>query len=547
MRFDLPDGEFVIPSGIVASTPDEIVRIAESADSIGVITTKSIGKCERDGYKEPIVAGIGGSLINAVGLSNPGVDAFAEEMASLGALAAARKHGKVVMASIFGGTENEFAEVASRIAPYADWLELNLSCPHASGYGATIGTKPDLVESVVKAVRGATGLPIFAKIVPSVGLAGMIARRAVEAGADGITAVNTVGPLAFSDASGNALLNNTLGGLSGGAIRDIALKCVADVRSAVDCPIIGMGGISSLADVEAFRRAGAVLFGVGTALWGVPTGEIQQFFKSLLSGGPPRAPPPLAHRRMAVKEAWGSDKGRVIVLDGAIRSMPGQFVNVWLPGVGEKPFSMALDSPAMLLVKAVGPVSSALCRLEAGSELMVRGPYGNSYSPSSRCILVAGGTGVAPIFFASKRFRERVACAYIGGRSEAELPLLREMCGFADVRAATEDGSAGKRCLVTDIMDLREHGGAEFLNCGPEAMLVRVADIESKVADPSRIFCIVERHSKCGIGICGSCSLDGYRTCVDGPVFTYRQLLGGRDFGRIKRSASGKTVSLRRG
>jgi dihydroorotate dehydrogenase (NAD+) catalytic subunit len=147
-----------------------------------------------------------------VGLSNPGVDAFAEEMTSLGALAAARKHGKVVMASIFGGTEDEFAEVASRIAPYADWLELNLSCPHASGYGATIGTKPDLVESVVRAVRSATGLPIFAKIVPSVGLAGMIARRAVEAGADGITAVNTVGPLAFSDASGNALLNNVLGG-----------------------------------------------------------------------------------------------------------------------------------------------------------------------------------------------------------------------------------------------------------------------------------------------------------------------------------------------
>jgi len=474
------------------------------------------------------------------------VESFAEEMSSLGVLGAARKKGKVVMASIFGGTEEEFAEVASRIAPHADWIELNLSCPHAAGYGATIGTKPDLVESVVRAVRAATGMPIFAKIVPSVGLAGLIAKKAVEAGADGITAVNTVGPLAFADASGNALLTNALGGLSGGAIKDIALKCVAEVRSSVHCPIIGMGGISSRGDVESFRRAGAVLFGVGTALWGVPTVELRRFFDSLVSGGPPRPSPPITHRRMRVKEAWGTEKGRVIVLDGNIRSMPGQFVNVWLPGVGEKPFSLALDSPAMLLVKAVGPVSSALCSLEGGSEVMVRGPYGNSYSPTSRCILVAGGTGVAPIFFSLKRFSKGVLCAYIGGRSETELPLLHEMCSMADVRTATEDGSVGSKCLVTDIMDLRGHGGAEFLNCGPEAMLVRVSDIESRVTDPCKIFCIVERHSKCGIGICGSCSLDGYRTCVDGPVFSYRQLLSGRDFGRLKRGASGKAVSLQR-
>ncbi len=544
MRFDLPDGEFVIPSGIVASTPDEIVRIAESTDSVGVITTKSIGISEREGYKEPIVAGVGGSLINAVGLSNPGVAAFAEEMASLGVLAAVRKRGKVIMASIFGGTEDEFAEVASRIEPYADWIELNLSCPHAAGYGATIGTKPDLVESIVRKVRAATGLPIFAKIVPSVGLAGIIAKRAVEAGADGITAVNTVGPLAFADASGNELLTNALGGLSGRAIRDIALKCVAEVRSSVHCPIIGMGGISSRSDVDAFRRAGAALFGIGTALWGVPTMELQQFFTSLLSENPPRPAPPILHRRMPIKEAWGSDKGRVIVLDGDVRSLPGQFVNVWLPGIGEKPFSLASDSPAMLLVKAVGPVSAALCKLDEGSELMVRGPYGNSYSPASRCVLVAGGTGVAPIFFAAKRFREMVSCAYVGGRSEAELPLIREMCDLTDVRIATEDGSAGKRCLVTDIMDLPKSGAGEFLNCGPEAMLMRVAGIESKAADPSRIFCVIERHSKCGIGICGSCSLDGYRTCVDGPVFSYTRLLGGRDFGRSKRNASGKIVSL---
>lgn len=544
MRFDLPDGEFVIPSGIIASTPDEIVRIAESTEWVGVITTKSIGLVERDGYKEPIVAGVAGSLVNAVGLSNPGVAAFAEEMASIKALGAVRRRGKVVMASIFGGTEDEFAEVASRISPQADWLELNLSCPHAAGYGATIGTKPDMVESVVRAVRAATGLPIFAKIVPTVGLAGAIAKRAVDAGADGITAVNTVGPLGFTDPSGNALLTNAVGGLSGRAIREIAIRCVAEVRSSVHCPIIGMGGISSAADIESFRKAGANLFGIGTALWGVPTGELQQFFSSMTSGGQTRTSPPIAHRRMPVKEVWGSDKGRVIVLDGDIASKPGQFVQVWLPGIGEKPFSLACDSPAMLLVKAVGPVSSALCKVEQGSELMLRGPYGNSYTPRSECKLVAGGTGVAPIFFAAKRFKGRVKGAFVGARSESELPLLGELRGLTDVCAATEDGSAGKRCLVTDILEIQGDKQVEFLNCGPEAMLCRVAEMESKISDPSTIYCIVERHSKCGIGICGSCSLDGYRTCVDGPVFTYRQLQAGRDFGRNKRSACGKLVSM---
>ncbi len=544
MRFDLPDGEFVIPSGIIASTPDEIVRVAESTESVGVITTKSIGLTERDGYKEPIVAGVGGSLVNAVGLSNPGVAAFAEEMASIGALSAVRKRGKLVMASIFGGTEAEFAEVASRIAPFADWIELNLSCPHAAGYGATIGTKPEMVESVVRAVRAATGLPIFAKIVPTVGLAGTIAKRAVDAGADGITAVNTVGPLGFSDPSGNALLTNAVGGLSGRAIREIAIRCVAEVRASVHCPIIGMGGISSAGDVEAFRKAGANLFGIGTALWGLPTCDLQKFFSSTLSGGSPRVTPPILHRRMTITEAWGSDKGRVIILDGDIPSLPGQFVHVWMPGIGEKPFSLANDSPAMLLAKAVGPVSSALCKLERGSALMVRGPYGNSYSPGSECTLVAGGTGVAPIYFAAKRFKASVRSAFVGGRSEPELPLLGELRCLTDVRAATEDGSVGTRGLVTEILDLQGGMRSEFLNCGPEAMLYRVADIESKASDPSNVFCVVERHSKCGIGICGSCSLDGYRTCVDGPVFTYRQLLAGRDFGRSKRSACGKLVSI---
>lgn len=544
MRFDLPDGEFVIPSGIVASTPDVIAKLAEAADGVGVITTKSIGISERDGNREPIIAGVGGSLLNAVGLSNPGADAFADELNSLAVLSRLRKRGKVLMASIFGGSEDEFVEVALKLASHVDWIELNLSCPHAAGYGAAIGTKPSLVESIVRAVRGAVDLPIFAKIIPAIGLAGTVAKKAVGAGADGITAVNTVGPFEFLSTDGKPLLSNVLGSLSGQAIREIAIRCVAEVRSEVSCPIIGMGGIASKVDVDAFRKAGATLFGIGTALLGMSTEEITGFFKSVMAGRPLVKDPAILHRKWHIKEAWGSEKGRVLAMEEPLAALPGQFVHVWIPGIGEKPFSLASDSPAMLLIKAVGPVSSALCRLEEGSELLIRGPYGNGYSPSGMVSMVGGGTGVAPIHFAAKRFRGNVVDIFVGGKSSEELPLLDELRRYAEVHVATEDGSLGSKCLVSGIMDIEGHGGIEFLNCGPEVMLSCVSEIESRVTDPSKIFCVVERHSKCGVGICGSCSMDGLRICVDGPVFRYSDLRAGRDFGRFKRAASGKLVRI---
>jgi len=541
MRFELPKEVFVLPSGIIASTPDIIKRMAE-IEELGVITTKSIGSAEREGYKEPIVAGVGGSLMNAVGLSNPGVDAYLGEMKHVHPLS------KVLMTSIFGGTAGEFAELASKVERYTDWIELNLSCPHAEGYGATIGASPDLVAQVVSAVREATDLPIFAKIVPSVGSAGLIAKRAVEAGADGITAVNTVGPLVFTDEiSGNALLSNVSGGLSGRAIREVALKCVREVREVVSVPIIGMGGIYSPVDVEAFKSAGASLFGVGTALEGMSTEEVAAYFRALSSGNPKDTltakSPPHSYRPFHVKEAWGSVM-RVLVLDGSMDAIPGQFIFLWLPGVGEKPFSLASKNPVTVLVKNVGRVSSALTSLEEGSSLLVKGPYGNGYTPSGSLCLVGGGSGVAPVHFIASEFRGKARVAFIGGKSSSELPIYDDMCDHVDVRVATEDGSLGKKGLVTDILDIGGYAGNEFFNCGPEAMLVKVAELERKVTSADRIYCAIERYTKCGIGICGSCAMDGYRICVDGPVFPYSILRNGSDFGRCKRSASGRRVPI---
>jgi len=544
MRLELPSGEFVLPSGIIASTPDIILRVAKSSERLGVITTKSIGISEREGYKEPIVASVGGSLVNSVGLSNPGADEFVRE--SAGVRKDLNGQGKVLMVSVFGGTPAEFASVAAKVAGCADWIELNLSCPHASGYGAAIGTCPSTVREVVAAVRGAVDLPIFAKVTPSPGLVGTVARAAVEAGADGIVAVNTVGPLEFASEWGWPLLKNSLGGLSGPAIKEIALRCVREVRESVHVPIIGMGGISSRKDVEEFRSAGARLFGVGTALWGMSTSAAGSFIDSLHSGSAAAPdPPPMGYSRFTVREAWGSGM-RAIRLDGSIRAAPGQFVQVLLPGKGEKPFSLADSDPVLLLVRAVGPVSRALVSLEEGDEVFLRGPYGNSWAPQGPSCLVGGGSGVAPVHFAARRFSGMVDGIFVGGRTSSDLPLLDSLSSEAETHVSTEDGSTGIRGLVTDLMRVRisELPGREFLNCGPEMMMVKAAELESSVSPPSKIFCVVERYTKCGIGLCGSCALDGYRICVDGPVFRYSDLAGGRDFGRYKRRASGRLVGI---
>ncbi len=539
---ELPRGRLVIPSGTVACTPDIILRIAQSVDDVAVITTKSIGLVEREGYKEPIIAGLGGSMVNAVGLSNPGVASYIEEVSSVYPFLKGR--GKLLMTSIFGANGDEFARLAKAVEGHTDWIELNLSCPHAEGFGAAIGTSPEAVVEVVSAVRDATDLPVFAKIVPSLGLSGTMAKIAVGAGADGITAVNTVGPLVFRGRGGRPLLSNVAGGLSGPAIREVALRCVREVRKAVGVPIIGMGGISTWEDIEAFRSAGADLFGVGTALSGMTTRGIGDYMHSLASKSPAAMPAiPLDYIGASVKEAWGHPSCRVVVLDRSIKATPAQFVSVRLPE-GEKPFSLAYDDPITLLIKATGKVSNALAALEEGSELELRGPYGNGYSPSGGTCLVGGGTGVAPLSFIARRHRRSVGAIFIGGRTAKDLPLYDELRSLAPCTAATEDGSAGTCGLVTGIMGLEGHRGSEFFNCGPEAMLLRTAELERKVTDPSKIFCSVERYTKCGMGLCGGCAMDGYRTCIDGPVFPYSDLLAGRDFGRCKRAASGKRVNL---
>lgn len=536
MRIELPKERLVLPSGIVATTPD-IIKAMDDVEGLGVITTKSIGLLERDGYREPIIAGVLGSLVNAVGLSNPGVDEFISELKEIYPIR------KILMTSIFGSSAEEFYELVLKIEKYTDWIELNLSCPNVKGYGAAIGVSPQLVKEIVSLVRKSTDLPIFVKLVPSPGIIGKIAKIAVNAGADGITAVNSLGPLIFLDPITNKpILSNSYGGLSGPAIKEISLMCIREIRENVKAPIIGMGGITTPQDIEEFKKAGADLFGIGTALLGMSTSKIKNFLKSMAMGIAEERPRvSLEYKEFRVKEAWGSNM-RVLILDGSMEALPGQFVFAWMPGVGEKPFSLAFNNPITLLVKKVGPVSSKMVELREGDSILLRGPYGNSYIPNEETNLVGGGSGVAPIYFVAKMFKEKINTTYIGGKCESDLPLYEDLKEIVEVKAATEDGSLGRKGMVTDLIEI--NGAKEFFNCGPEMMLVKAAEIEAKSIEANRIFCAIERYTKCGVGICGSCAMDGLRTCVDGPVFPYSILKNGRDFGKYKRGPSGRRILI---
>jgi dihydroorotate dehydrogenase subfamily 1 len=187
---------------------------------------------------------------------------------------------RFLLVSIFGGSVEEFVAVAIHLAPFADGLELNLSCPHARGYGMAMGQDPDLVAEIITAVKAAVDVPVIPKLTPNTDRIGEIALAATEAGADALCAINTVGP-GTHKAFGKPVLSNGVGGLSGKGVLAIAQKCIQDIRAVTDLPIIGCGGVSSKSDVDALRSAGADIVGVGSALTGMTTREIQHYFTRL--------------------------------------------------------------------------------------------------------------------------------------------------------------------------------------------------------------------------------------------------------------------------
>ena len=231
-------GPFTIPSGIVATAVPIIRYMFENVPELGVLTTKSIGFDPRLGYREPVYSQYApGCFVNAVGLTNPGAERSAELFAELEV-----PEDKFLLTSIFGGSVEEFVRVAELLAPFSDGLELNLSCPHAKGYGMAMGQDPELVAEITAAVKAAVDIPIVPKLTPNADDIGAIAQAAVAGGADALCAINTVGPGLFT-AHGEPVLSNGVGGMSGKGVLPIALKCISEIRDVCDVPIIGCGNV----------------------------------------------------------------------------------------------------------------------------------------------------------------------------------------------------------------------------------------------------------------------------------------------------------------
>lgn len=226
---------------------------------LGAVVVKGLTLKPREGNKSPRIAETPAGILNSVGLQNPGVDAFLEQE-----LPFLRQHDTAVIANIAGNTVEEYCQMAEILAEQVDALELNISCPNVKEGGVAFGTKCDSVYNITKTVKKYCKAPLIVKLSPNVSDIVEIALAAEEAGADGLSMINTLLGMAIDIETRRPVLANIVGGLSGPAVKPVAVRMVYQAAQKVKIPIIGMGGISSWRDAVEFLLAGASAVAVGT-------------------------------------------------------------------------------------------------------------------------------------------------------------------------------------------------------------------------------------------------------------------------------------------
>lgn len=242
----------------------EVVEV----DRLGGICCKGTTLRARVGNPTPRVTETPGGMLNSIGLQNPGVDAVLAKYASTWA-----GWRVPVIVNVAGESVGDYVEVAKRLdgMPGVAGIELNISCPNVGRGGLQFAIDADAAAGVTAAVRRATDLPLLVKLSPNVADIRPIARAIADAGADALTAVNTLSGIAVAGSRTKPLLGNIYGGLSGPAIKPVALRIVYEVSQVVDIPVIAIGGVTDIDDVLDFLAVGAVAVQVGTAIFADPT------------------------------------------------------------------------------------------------------------------------------------------------------------------------------------------------------------------------------------------------------------------------------------
>ncbi len=253
----------VLASGILGISFSSLQRVI--SEGAGMVTTKSLSLEPRAGHEGPILAEFEGGMINSVGLTNPGIEE--------GLLEVEKYHESCdapVIVSIFGGSQQDFVKLAERVNDsVGDFLELNLSCPNVEDeFKRPFALDIDKVVDMVSTVKQVSELPVLPKLSPNALDLAEIASAAEQAGADGLTLINTLGHGMVVDAiAGRPVLKNNFGGISGPCIKPLAIKLINDVYQAVSIPIIGTGGVTTGLDAVEMMMAGAAVVSIGTAVY----------------------------------------------------------------------------------------------------------------------------------------------------------------------------------------------------------------------------------------------------------------------------------------
>jgi len=540
--------KFATVSGIFTTKPSLIDWVDNFIPSIELITTKSYTVKPRTGNREPIIAELGiGNYANAVGLKNPGMEQGYQDLSKLNL----RSYLNI---SLSGNTIDDFIALIKRFEDIADILELNFSCPNVPVGGSAIGSSEDLVKEYMRELRKVTNVLLFPKLTPNVDNIGEIALAAIEHGANGLSGINTYNPEEYFEPHTKKTIlynpNNHIGGKSGEDIKEIAIEKISEMRKAVPSyyPIIGMGGITTGEDVRNMRNAGANVIGIGSAFARVPMQLRPEYVLALkddVENETNHASDFLSQKRLAEYFPYRINKIveieedlRIFELEGNIYYEPSQFAFLWVPEVGEKPFSIAKSNPLTFLIKKQkhnpkknqGLVTHALFQLKQGDGLMIRSVYGDAphYSEKNNAYIIAGGTGIAvvPRLIEELDNQGKNITVYHGITNKNQIVFEDEIEKYANFIPIPDNGIPSRVVnVMQQNLSTEEISNSCFYNIGPVPLMEKAMNIEEKLGiNPQDIFSSIETNNMCGIGLCGECVCGDKLTCQEGTFFSLEYL-----------------------